>query len=142
MEIEPERYDQPIQRLKNLDNSIYILGFLAFLPFTYAWYFALMTWISPQSTWYFLVLYMVIGFHIPVSFGLLFGLSSLILNSKVGKMDKGSGMRKAGLIMGILGFCFDVLYLGQYFILGVHMNESIGGGFRFILWFLSFTKWG
>ena len=127
MDTETKFHNQPTQGTSRLATTSLVLGILALLPFTYAWFFVWMTWAAPMSTWYFGWM-LVIGFHVPVFVGIFLGMSSLIIGKIAGKSVPQSKRAKFGAIFGITATALAILYLGQFYV--------VGEGFEFINWAL------
>jgi hypothetical protein len=127
MDTEAKAHDRPTQRTARLATTSLVLGVLALLPFTYAWFFVWMTWAEPMSTWYFGWM-LVIGFHVPVFVGIFLGMSSLITGRTAGKSAPQSRRAKFGTILGMTATALAILYLGQFCLLGE--------GFGFVNWAL------
>ena len=95
----------------NLANRSFKLGILALLPFTYVWFFVLMTLTSPDSTWYYVPILFVIGCPIPFLWSLGFGLVSLITGIRAAKRAPISKNAKIGIILGALAIGLDILFI-------------------------------
>jgi hypothetical protein len=127
MDTETKSHNRPTQGTSRLATTSLVLGVLALLPFTYAWFFVWMTWAEPMSTWYFGWM-LVIGFHVPVFAGVFLGMSSLITGRTAGESALQSRRAKFGTIFGMTATALAILYLGQFCFLGE--------GFGFVNWAL------